>query len=169
MHWPRWPTIKLWNLMGSLLNSLKKNWLTISPLFIRLLFQIKHNSKIPLHINTALISVVLKPGKDPTLPSSNRRLSLINTKIKIISKALATIIETVTPIIIHPVQTGFIKGWHSSNNMRKLFNWINVNNQQRLKAIITCRMQKRALTKLTGDLYSQHYKNVVLENCLFTG
>lgn len=79
----------------------KHFWLTISTLFIRMALEIKHNSKIPPHMNTALISVLLKPGKDPTLPSSYCPLSLINTNIKIISKALATRIETVTPNIIH--------------------------------------------------------------------
>ena len=88
-------------------------WQTISPLFLRMSQTIQLNSKILPHMNTAIISVLLKPDKDPTLPSSYRPLSLINTDIKIISKALAIRIETVTPFIIHSDQTRFIKGRHS--------------------------------------------------------
>ena len=45
----------------------KHLWDTISPLFFRMLAEIKATSHIPPHVNSALISVLLKPNKDPTL------------------------------------------------------------------------------------------------------
>lgn len=47
-----------------------------------------------------------------------------NTDRKIISKALATRLESVMLTLIHPDQTGFIKGPQSSNNTHRLFNII---------------------------------------------
>lgn len=38
-------------------------------------------------------------------------ISLINTELKIITR-----IETATPVLIHPDQTGFIKNRHASDN-----------------------------------------------------
>ncbi len=87
-------------------------------------------------MNTALITLLLKPDKDPTHLSSYRPLSLINTDIKIISKALTNRIEKVIPSIIHPDQTGFIKGRQSSHNTRKLFNLMQLSNNKKSETII---------------------------------
>ena len=70
----------------------------------------KHNSRLPATSNTASISLLLKPNKDPTQPSSYRPISLINVDTKIIAKALVVRLEKVSPSIIHPDQTGFVKG-----------------------------------------------------------
>lgn len=75
-------------------------------------------------MNTATICLLLKQNKDPTSPASYRPLSLINADTKIISKTLALRIEKVTPHIIHPDQTGFMKGRHSATNLRRLYNII---------------------------------------------
>ena len=86
----------------------KHFWNILAPVFNKLTSEIKQNSKLPPDMNTATISLLLKPNKDPTSPSSYRPLSLINTDTKIISKALAQRIESVIPFIIHSNQTGVI-------------------------------------------------------------
>lgn len=83
----------------------------LSPLFVKMPDEIKNNQFIPYHVNTALIS-------DPIHCSSYRSISLINTDVTIISKALTTRTESVISSLIHPDQTGFIKGRHSLNNTR---------------------------------------------------
>lgn len=87
----------------------KHFWPIIAPLFNWMIPETKQNSKFPTNMNTAMTSLLLKPNKDPTLPSSNRPISLINVDVKIISKALAHRAEKVIASIIHPDQTGFIK------------------------------------------------------------
>ena len=87
----------------------KHFWDILSPLFYRVTAEIKTTSTIPMHMNPAVMTLLSKPNKDLTLPSSYRPLSLINTHFKIITKTLATRIEVVTPMPIHPDQTGFIK------------------------------------------------------------
>lgn len=94
-------------------------------------------------MNSALISLLLKPNKDPTLCSSYCPLLLINTDIKMISKALSMRLEKAIHILIHPDQTGFIKNRHSSNNMRCLFNLINISqNQKTITSIISLDAEK---------------------------
>ena len=104
----------------------KHFWNILSPLFNRLIAEIKTTSTIPTHMNTALITVLPKPNKDPTLPSSYRPLSLINTDLKIITKTLAIRMESVISSLIHPDLTGFIKNRHASDNIRRLFNLISI-------------------------------------------
>lgn len=82
----------------------------------------KQVSRLPATSNTAKISLLLKPNKDPTLPSSYWPISLINVDTKIIAKALALRLEKVIPSIIHPDQTGFVKGRLASNTTRRLLN-----------------------------------------------
>lgn len=114
----------------------KHFWHILSPLLYRLILEIQNTSQIPSHMNTSVISVLLKPNKDPTQPSSCRPLSLINTDLKIITKALAIRLETVISTLIHPDQTGFIKKRHGSDNVRRLFNIINLSQQTQIKTII---------------------------------
>lgn len=108
----------------------KHFWDILSPFFNKLFAEIQTTSTIPTHMNTALITVFLKPNKDPTHPSSYRPLSLINTDLKIITKTLATRIETVMQSLMHPDQTGFIKNRHASDNSRRLFNLISIAQRQ---------------------------------------
>lgn len=99
-------------------------------------------------MNIALLSVLPKPGKDPTLCSSYRPLSLINTDLKIVSKTLATRLEKATPSLIHPDQTGFIKGRQSSTNMRRLFNLMNISQQNNMKTIIVSLDAEKAFDRV---------------------
>lgn len=115
----------------------KEFWPLISPTLFKMIEKIKESRTLPSHMNSANISLLLKPEKDPTLPSSYRPISLINVDLKIISKALANRIEKITPHIIHPDQTGFIKGRHSTNNTRRLINLIDYCHHNKHKATIT--------------------------------
>ena len=126
----------------------KHFWSILAPLYIRTITEIKQNSKFPVHMNTALISLLPKPNKDHTLPSNYRPISLINVDMKIISKALSHRLEKVTPYIIHPDQTGFIKGRQASNNTRRLFNLIQYSSLQQEDTIIATLDAEKAFDKV---------------------
>ena len=126
----------------------KHFWDILSPLFNRLIAEIKTTSTIPTHMNTALITVLPKPNKDPTLPSSYRPLSLINTDLKINTKTLATRIESVISSLIHPDQTGFIKNRHASDNIRRLFNLISIAQGQQQETVIVSLDAEKAFDKV---------------------
>nr|XP_057934911.1 F-box only protein 8 isoform X1 [Doryrhamphus excisus] len=102
----------------------KTFWSLLAPVFFKMVQEIKENARLPPYMNSATISLLLKSEKDPTLPSSYRPISLINADLKIICKVLARRLEKVTPHIIHPDQSGFIKGRHSVSNVRRLTNLI---------------------------------------------
>ena len=124
-------------------------WSILSPLFFRTVSEIKTSGHIRPDMNTASIKLLLKPDKDPSLPGSYRPLSLINTDIKIIAKALASRLETVIPSIIHCDQTGFIKGRHSNNNVRRLLNLISLTQRNNKKAVILSLDAEKAFDKVS--------------------
>lgn len=126
----------------------KHFWDILSPTFNKLLTEIQTTCTIPTHMNTALITVFLKPNKDPTHPSSYRPLSLINTDLKIITKTLTTRIETVMHSLIHPDQTGFIKNRNAKDNIRRLFNLISIAQGQSQKTIVASLDAEKAFDKV---------------------
>ncbi len=126
----------------------KHFWSILSPLFIRMIIESKQKSKLPDNMNTATISLLVKPNKDPTLPSSYRPISLINVDIKIIAKAIAYRLEKVTLSIIYPDQTGFIKGRLASNNTRRLFNLMYYSSIHKAKTIIVALDAEKAFDRV---------------------
>lgn len=90
---------------------------------LRLVFEESFSSKsLPPTMRQAIISLLLKKDKNPLSCSSYRPVSLLNTDVKILAKVLALRLEHVTPTIISPDQTGFIKKRFSFSNVRRLFN-----------------------------------------------
>ncbi len=83
-----------------------------------------HKKELPETLNQALITVLLKPGKDPNLCTSYRPISLLNSDYKILTKMIALRLERVLPSLIHMDQTGFIKNRSSFDNIRRLMNII---------------------------------------------
>lgn len=80
--------------------------------------------KLPTSMTQATISVHPKKGKDPTKCESYRPISLLTCDYKILTKILSLRLESIVPKIVHPDQTGFVKGRQSFHNLRRLFNII---------------------------------------------
>lgn len=60
--------------------------------------------------NQAIIKLILKKGKDPLDPGSYRPISLLNLDVKFFSKIITTRLANIIPSLIHPAQSGFVKG-----------------------------------------------------------
>ncbi|XP_056431006.1 ras-related protein Rab-24 isoform X1 [Hyla sarda] len=79
-----------------------------------------HSGSLPLHSNTTIIKLLLKPGKDPLLPQSYRPISLINQDIKLMSKIMADRLSTLMPALIGSSQVGFVRNRSAVTNIRKV-------------------------------------------------
>lgn len=94
----------------------------LTPLMLNMFNHSFEQSYLPQSLTEALITVLLKPGKNASDCGSYRPISLLNTDVKILSKVLAARINTVISDIISVDQTGFVRGRHSFVNIRKLLN-----------------------------------------------
>lgn len=61
-------------------------------------------------INVAYITVLFKPGKDPSSVSNYRLISLINNNLKILTKILADRLASFISLYINKDHVGFIPG-----------------------------------------------------------
>uniref|UniRef100_A0A8C6PS23 Aminopeptidase n=1 Tax=Nothobranchius furzeri TaxID=105023 RepID=A0A8C6PS23_NOTFU len=74
----------------------KEFWIILAPTFFRMVREIEESGRLQPNMNSANISLLLKPGKDPAFPTSYRPISLINVDLKILCKALAKRLEKYT-------------------------------------------------------------------------
>ncbi len=81
-----------------------------------------NNGALPPSLNTAVITLLLKPGKTPTDCGSYRPISLLNNDLKILCKVLAKRIELHLPKIVHIDQNGFVWGRQGLHNLRRVLN-----------------------------------------------
>lgn len=71
------------------------------------------------HTNSAIISLLLKKGKDPSICSNYCPLSLIAFEIKLANR-LSNRLDHLIVTLIHSDQTGFVKSRLASDNIRRL-------------------------------------------------
>lgn len=94
----------------------------LTPLLKNVYTEALERETLPPTMTQATISVLLKKGKDPLKCESFRPVSLLCCDYKILTKVLASRLESVMHTVIHPDQTGFITGRQLFGNVRKLFN-----------------------------------------------
>lgn len=75
--------------------------------------------EIPHSWREAIISVILKEGKDEQECSSYRPISVLNQDYRLFTAILARRLEKILPEIIHLDQTGFIKQRQTQDNIRR--------------------------------------------------
>lgn len=71
-------------------------------------------------MNEAVITLILKKGKDTQECRCYRPISLLCCDVKLLTKLLALRVKHIIKNIIHPDQVGFVKGRKSSDNLRRL-------------------------------------------------
>lgn len=94
----------------------------LTPLLKEVYAEALEHESLPPTMTQATISVLLKKGKDPLKCESFRPVSLLGCDYKILTKVLASRLESVMHTVIHPDQTGFITGRQLFGNLRRLFN-----------------------------------------------
>ena len=88
--------------------------------------------------------ITLIPKEDANLKdlSNWRRITLLNVDYKIASKAIATRIEKVLPLLIKSNQTGFVKGRYIGENIRLINDILEQTKAQDIPGILLVRLQK---------------------------
>ena len=64
-----------------------------------------------------------------------RPITLLNVDLKIAAKAIAKRLETVLPNLIHPHQTGFVKGRYIGENIRLISDILDFTKEQKIPGI----------------------------------
>lgn len=102
------PTSKAPSSDGLSLEFYKQFGDTLIPRLSKLYKHIFDANTLPKSMNEALIVLIPKPGKDPSLPKSYRPISFLQLDVKILAKILALRLNKVISSLIHPDQTGFM-------------------------------------------------------------
>lgn len=109
----------------------------VTPLLLQMYNEAFSLGTLPPTLCQALITLILKKGKEPTDCKSYRPISLISLDIKILSKILANRLNRVISTLIHPDQVGFLCNRFASDNIRRLINvmWTVRNNNSPIAAV----------------------------------
>ena len=93
--------------------------------------------------------ITLLPKDGSLLDLHNwRPITLLNVDSKIAAKAIAKRLETVLPKLIHPDQTGFIKGRYIGENIRLISDILDLTNKQQIPGILVALDFRKAFDSL---------------------
>ena len=84
-------------------------WDVLGPVLLDVLNASLRNGRLPTSCRQGVLCLLHKKG-DPTLLKNKRPLTMITADTKILAKALALRLDRVIHDLVHPDQTGFIKG-----------------------------------------------------------
>ena len=99
-------------------------WSQLGPLLLNMFLSTIKKGYLSKNMNIAIITLILKKGKDPLECSNYRPLSLLNTDIKLFAKVLSSRLEPFIQQLVNKDQTGFIKNRFASDNIRRLLHII---------------------------------------------
>ena len=109
----------------------------LAPLLLDMYNEAFETGTLPPTLMEAVITVVLKSGKNPTDCKNDRPISLLGYDEKVLSKLLSLRLNKVITLLGHPDQVGFIPKRSYADNIRRLINimWATRNNDSPAAAI----------------------------------
>ncbi len=96
----------------------------LGPVFLTAIHAAVEAGAFHPQLNTALISLIPKKGKDHSNCANYRPISLLNTDIKMYARILALRLQRYINKLVHPDQTGFMPGRLAADNIRRLLHVI---------------------------------------------
>ena len=97
------------------------------------------------------ITLIPKKGKDVRLLKNWRPISLLNTDYKILTKLLATRLQSVISRLIHPDQVGYIKKRYIGQNTRTIMDVIDFTNMTQTPGLIAFLDFQKAFDSIEWD------------------
>lgn len=113
------------------------------------------STQVPSQMLEAHIAVNQKEGKDPSLVTSYRPISLINVDVKVYAKILANRLLPLLPSLVSLDQVGFIPGREGRDNTIKALNlhhWLNSYGKQGFFLSLDA---EKALTEWPGTILTR--------------
>ena len=98
-----------------------------------------------------IIILIPKRNKNPLLPSSYRPITLLNIDYKIIASVINSRMKCYLNELIRPGQNGFIEGRHIGDNIRLLFDVINLTAANEIPGSIFTADIRKAFDSLNWD------------------
>ena len=94
--------------------------------------------------------ITLLPKEDGSLLDLHnwRPITLLNVDLKIAAKAIAKRLESVLPNLIHPDQTGFVKGRYIGENIRLISDVLDLTKDQNIPGILVALDFRKAFDSL---------------------
>lgn len=106
----------------------------------------------------AHIVLLPKQGKDKSHCASYRPISLLNYDLKILTKMLATRLQTIRPYLVNIDQTRFIPGKSADINLRTVFNHLQLSPSENSTRVLVALDIEKAF-----DLVAWTYMSTALE------
>lgn len=109
-------------------NFYKYFWDHIRTLVYGMLTEILEKGSLTHTMKQGVITLIPKPGKDPTLLDNLRPITLLNNDYKLLTHIFANRLKSGITQIISDTQSGFLKGRSIHNNIRLVLDLIDYNN-----------------------------------------
>ena len=111
-------------------------WIKIKGLIHEVFSKCRENGILFDSARQGIISLIPKEGRNRSFLKNWRPITLLNVDYKILSKTMANRMKIVLPDIIDRDQTGFVKGKDISENLRKVFDVIELALIKKMLALI---------------------------------
>ena len=100
---------------------------------------------------SAHITVLAKPGKDPTDCASYRPISLLNLDLKLFAKILATRLNPLLPGIVGLEQAGFVPGREAKDNTSKALLLLHAARTRDIEGLLLSTDAEKAFDRVAWD------------------
>lgn len=125
-------------------------WPLLGPVLLNVLHEAITLERLPDSMRQAVLVLLHKKG-DPSSCSNYRPLSMLCADTKILAKVLALRLEVATPLLVHPDQTGFVKGRNIHDNVILVRSIINYCNKHNIAGVMLSLDEEKAFDRLLWD------------------